>query len=47
MRNIWNEYGEMILGVMGAGIITGIVIHMFLPAGNIYEVITAFSRSIC
>ncbi len=47
MRTIWNEYGEMILGVVGAAVITGVTIGMLLPGGSIYEILVAFSQSIC
>ena len=47
MRNIWNEYGGVILGVTGIVAITGIVMRLLLPAGEIYKVILAFSKSIC
>lgn len=47
MRNIWNEYGGVVLGVTGAAAITGLVMHFLLPAGDIYKVILTFSQSIC
>ena len=47
MRTIWNEYGETILGVVGAAVITGVTISMVLPKGSIYEIVMAFSNSIC
>lgn len=47
MRNIWNEYGGVVLGVTGVVAITGFIIHLLLPAGDIYKVIVAFSQSIC
>lgn len=47
MRSIWNEYGGMILGVVGAIVITGVTISMLLPEGEIYRILLTFSKSIC
>lgn len=47
MRTLWNEYGGVILGITGAVAITGVVVCMLLPKGSIYEIMMAFSRSIC
>ena len=47
MKNVWNEYGGVVLGVTGIVAITGIVMRLLLPAGEIYKVILAFSQSIC
>lgn len=47
MRTIWNEYGGMILGLVGAVMVTGVVIGLFLPEGSFYETLMTFSRSIC
>lgn len=47
MRTIWNEYGGMILGLVGAVMVTGMVIGLFLPEGSFYETLMTFSRSIC
>lgn len=47
MKNVWNEYGGVVLGVTGIVAITGIVMRLLLPSGEIYKVILAFSQSIC
>lgn len=47
MRAFWNEYGEMILGFVGAVSVTGVTLSLLIPEGSVYEVLLAFSRSIC
>ena len=47
MREIWNEYAEMLLGMIGAAAVTGIVMKLVQQGGSIYEILLSFSQSIC
>lgn len=47
MRTIWNEYGGMIMGFVGAVAVTGVTLSLLLPEGSVYQVLQAFSTSIC
>ncbi len=47
MRILWNEYGALILGAVGAAAIMGMVANILMPEGGVYELLLTFSRNIC